>query len=119
MLLLCLLAGCGRPAPNYGPVLSQLRNAANLVSAEYTVAKLVVARHKARPHHVAPVHRALLVARSQAILRTGVDFNRLQPGDISIQELASLCSMKILLQLLWFLLCVRPGEFVAGLILSR
>lgn len=83
-LLLFLCFGCKKPKSEV-ELADALRNASSLVAAEYVFSKVVVATQNRKLLDVIPLNQATFLANSEAVLKTGIDVNKLNASDIQIK----------------------------------
>lgn len=67
-------------------VVSKVQKAAKLATAEFVIDKAVFAKRGKSFLHIVKLNEAIFLAHSQAIVKTGIDLEKLTPEDITISD---------------------------------
>lgn len=84
LLLLLLLIGC-KENPR-AIVVSKVQKAAKLATTEFVIDKAVFARREKSFIHVIKLNEAIFFAHSQAIIKAGIDLEKLSADDVTIAD---------------------------------
>ncbi|MEM7373074.1 MAG: DUF4230 domain-containing protein [Bacteroidota bacterium] len=85
LLCLLLLSRCTLPTKHHhSGVLDLLHNASELASAEFVLEKIVIADKSKKLLHLVPLKEASFVANTEATVKTGIDFGKIQQEDVHI-----------------------------------
>lgn len=84
LLLLLLLIGC-KENPR-AIVVSKVQKAAKLATTEFVIDKAVFARREKSFIHVIKLNEAIFLAHSQAIIKAGIDLEKLSADDVTISD---------------------------------
>ncbi|NOU16847.1 MAG: DUF4230 domain-containing protein [Bacteroidales bacterium] len=82
VLIIVLSASCSRP--DEGLVVSKIQKASKLATAEFTLNKAVIATKGKTFLWVIKLNEAIFVANTQAIIKAGVDLEKLKKEDVDI-----------------------------------
>jgi len=83
LLLLLLLAGCKER--QRAIVVSKIKQASKLATTETVIDKIVFGTSDKRLLGIIRLNQARFAAKSTAIIKSGVDLNKLEPDDIKIE----------------------------------
>ena len=76
---------CQSNPTNHSELVGVLKNASQIASAEFDLEKIVIANQSKKLLHLIPLEGVSFIAKTEASLRTGIDFGKIQEEDVKIQ----------------------------------
>jgi len=82
-MIFVLLSGCKKD--ERALIIGKIKNANQLATTEFTIDKVVFGTREKRLLRLIKLNEARFLAYSQAVIKTGIDLNKLEPDDITIE----------------------------------
>ncbi len=85
IMLAVLFPGC-KNKPGNTEVFNQITKVAKLATVEYTFSKHLVIDKEKKILRIIPLNSAVLIAETEAVLKVGIDLNKINPDSIKIAD---------------------------------
>ena len=85
LLFAVVIAGCKKDRNRY-LVISRIQTASKLATTETTLDKIIFGTQERRFLHFIHLNETRFVAYSQATVKTGIDFSKITPQDVKIED---------------------------------